>query len=79
MPPGDAQAAIRLARESGDGALDSASIAHIDRAQLHPKRPRRALDGGELGDSGGQDGIPNDRRSCHPWRGDSTFRSTEDR
>ena len=45
------QAAIRRARESRDGALDLAGIAHVDRAQLHPERRRHGLDGARTGRS----------------------------
>jgi hypothetical protein len=34
------QATIWLARECADSALDLASIAHADRAQLNPERRR---------------------------------------
>ena len=62
------QAAIRRSRECRDGALDFASIAHIDRAHLHPERRRHGLDGGKLADPGGDGRIPQDRRSRHAGR-----------
>jgi hypothetical protein len=42
------QTAIRLARECGDGALDLASVTHIDRGHLHPDRWRDGLDDTQL-------------------------------
>src|SRR5262245_25662672 len=42
------QSAIRGAREGRNGALDLAGVAHVDRADLHPKRRRRSLDDAEL-------------------------------
>jgi len=57
------QAAIRGARESRDGAFDFALIVYIDRAQLHPQRWRRRLDGAELPDPRRDGRIPKD---CRP-------------
>jgi len=44
------QAAIRAARESGDGALDLDRVVHLDRAQLHPERWSHGLNRAELAD-----------------------------
>src|SRR5262249_3633401 len=57
------QAAILPARECGDGALDLAGIAQVDRSQLHPQRWRHGLDSAELPDPGGDGRIPKPR---HP-------------
>src|SRR5262249_6780916 len=62
------QAAIRLAREYRDGALDLAGIADIDGFHLNPERRRHALDGAELTNSNGQSGIPKDSHPLCYWR-----------
>jgi len=46
------QPAIRSARESCDGALDLAGVAHVDRIDLHPERRRHGLDHSILAGSG---------------------------
>jgi hypothetical protein len=48
VPYGISGAAIRLAREGSDAALDLAGVAQADRSQLHSERRRRALDGAKL-------------------------------
>ena len=47
---GDDQPAIRAARHCRKAAFDFAGIAHIDWAQLHPKRRSCGLDCGPLAD-----------------------------
>ena len=56
------------AAQSCDGTFDFARIAHIDRAQLHPKRRRRGLDGGQLAAPGGSGPITKDHHSRHAGR-----------
>jgi hypothetical protein len=46
--PGDDQTAIPSARESCDGMLDRAGVAHVDRAHLDIERYSHGLDGAEL-------------------------------
>ena len=62
------QAAIAGARECRHGALDFGRVAHVDRAQLHPKRRRHGLDRAELPDPGGDGRIPQDRHPRHARR-----------
>ena len=62
------QTAIRSARERGDSALDFASLAYVNRPQLHPERRRHGLDCGKLPDPGGCGWIPKDRHSRQAWR-----------
>ena len=52
----------------GDGAFDLAGVANADRVHLHPERLRRGLDGAELRDAGGIDGIAKHCRARHTWR-----------
>ena len=52
------QSAVRGARECCDAALDLGRVARIDRTYLDPKRRRRRLHCGELGDPGAAPGIP---------------------
>src|SRR5260370_29347064 len=47
------QAAIRLARECSDAALDFFRATHTDRTYLDPERWRRTLDGSKLTNCGG--------------------------
>src|SRR6202048_3533561 len=51
------QAAIQVARECCDGALDFTGVANIDRADLHADRRRHGLDYGELADPRGAGGV----------------------
>src|SRR5262249_41429976 len=61
------QASVRSAREGGDGALDLAGIAHIERIDFHGERRRHGLDGGKLAGPGAYVGIPRNCRSRHAW------------
>ena len=56
------QAAIRGARECGDGALDLVGVAQPERAQVHPERRRHGLDSGELRDASG---VARVLKDCH--------------
>src|SRR5262245_46929016 len=62
------QAAARLACELSDGLLYPASVASINRRQLHPECRCHRLDRGELGSSGSYGRITNDHRSCQSGR-----------
>jgi hypothetical protein len=62
------QPAIRLARECGDGPFDLATIADIDRAQLHPEWGRYSLNGSELADPRRRRRVSKDRHSRHARR-----------
>src|SRR5262245_15042484 len=66
--PNNDQAAIRCACECSDAALNLPGIAHVDRAQLNPKRRRDLLNDGKLTDPGAHSGISEHRCSCHAWR-----------
>ena len=52
------QTAIARTSECRDGLLDLASLAHVDRAYLHPERRRHGLDDGELAYSVGYGRVP---------------------
>jgi hypothetical protein len=61
-------AAVRDVRESREGALDLARIAHIDGAQLHAKRGRERLDRAKLGQTWRDGSVTKDRRSRYARR-----------
>src|SRR5262245_65311496 len=61
-------AAICLAREGCNVALDFARVADVDRAYLQTERWRCRLDGAELTDPLGYGAITQDRRSRHAGR-----------
>src|SRR5262245_26803926 len=65
---GHDQPAIREPREGRDGALDLASVAFVERADLHPERGRHSLNNPELGGAGGYVGIAKDRDALHAGR-----------
>ena len=77
------QAAIRRARESGNGRSISAGVAHADRDQIHAERRCHGLDCAELPNAAGPGGIPQHRHTCHdrrdlleqlqPFRTDAVF------
>src|SRR6516225_12478655 len=60
------EAAIRLASECGDAALDFFRVPHTNGTYLDPKRWRRALDGAKLTDCGGIRHISQHCRRPHP-------------
>src|SRR5262249_37592441 len=62
------EAAIREPRERGNGTLDLAGIAHVDRAYLHSERWRRGLDRAELASPGRYGGISQERHSLYAGR-----------
>src|SRR5262245_27463132 len=62
------QAAVRELRECGNGTLDIAGIARVDRAHLHPERWGRGLDRGELASPGRYVGISQERHSLYARR-----------
>src|SRR3984893_10822275 len=62
------QAAVRGVRECGDGALDVAGIADVNRLHLHPQRRSHGLDHGELVDPLGYCRVAKDRCSRHTRR-----------
>ena len=61
-------ATVRALREGCDGALDRASIAHVDGTQLHAKRRRERLDRTELAGTGRDAGVAKNRHACHTRR-----------
>src|SRR5262252_1214022 len=58
-------ATIHGTRKSHDGILDLASLAHIDRDDLHPQSRRCGLHGGELTDPSSYSGVPKNCGSCN--------------
>src|SRR5215831_5280940 len=62
------RAAIRGTRKRGDGALELADVAYVDRTHFHPERRRRGLNGAKLPNAGGYGGIPEDGHSFDPRR-----------
>jgi len=66
--PGDDQPAMRAARHFRKAAFDFGGIAHIDWAQLHPKRRSCGLDCAPLADPSEVAGIPEDPCARHARR-----------
>src|SRR5262249_22007877 len=63
----DDQAAIRRAGESGDAALDLASIARVDSNHFHAEHLRCAPYGAERGEQGRIGRIAEYSDPCHGW------------
>src|SRR5262249_61475968 len=59
------QAAIWVAREGREGALDLSGLAHTDGADLNPERRRDGLDRAELASSRGGSWVSHDCCSGH--------------